>query len=109
MWYGASMSETSETKRLADAINVLAITMTEIMTERLRAAAEGQGRMIAQAAFDTLLNKGQVAERLNVSVRAVDVWMARGLLRYMKIGRSVRFKWSEVEHQLQRLAVGPWR
>ena len=38
------MNDISDTKRLADAINMLALTMTQIMTERLRALAQdGEG------------------------------------------------------------------
>ena len=36
------MSDISDTKRLADALNSLALTMTEIMMERLRAATDLQ-------------------------------------------------------------------
>ena len=32
--------------------------------------------------------------------RTIDDWMKRGLLPYYKVGRSVRFKWSEVEAHL---------
>lgn len=45
----------------------------------------------------------EVARRLNKKVRTVDNWMQQGLLPYYKIGRSVSFKWSEVEQQLRRV------
>jgi excisionase family DNA binding protein len=97
------MSEISDTKRLADAINALAVTMTEIMTERMRMIAEDQKRKIGQRMIDPLLNKREIAQRLRFSVRSVDGWMKRGLIPYLKIGRSVRFRWSEVERHLGAL------
>ena len=46
------------------------------------------------------IGKKEVARRLNKGVRTVDYWMERGILPYYKIGRSVEFKWSEVESHL---------
>jgi excisionase family DNA binding protein len=46
------------------------------------------------------IGKTEVAGRLNKTIRTVDNWMSRGLLPYYKIGRSVEFKWSEVEAHL---------
>ena len=97
------MSDISDTKRLADAINALALTMTEIMTERLRAATDLQEHKIANKMIDPMLNKRELAARMRFSVRAVDNWMKRGLIPYLKIGRSVRFRWSEVERHLGAL------
>ena len=47
------------------------------------------------------IKKPVVAKRLNKTVRTVDNWMKRGLLPYYKIGRSVEFKWSEVDAHLK--------
>lgn len=46
------------------------------------------------------IGKKEVARRLNKGIRTVDYWMERGILPYYKIGRSVEFKWSEVETHL---------
>jgi excisionase family DNA binding protein len=46
------------------------------------------------------IGKPEVALRLNKTLRTVDNWMQRGLLPYYKIGRSVVFKWSDVESHL---------
>ena len=46
------------------------------------------------------IEKAEVARRLNKTIRSVDNWMQRGLLPYYKIGRSVVFKWSDVEAHL---------
>jgi excisionase family DNA binding protein len=48
------------------------------------------------------INKPEVARRLGKKLRTVDNWMQRGILPYYKIGRSVSFKWSEIEAALAR-------
>lgn len=49
---------------------------------------------------ERFIGKADVAQRLNKTLRTVDNWMQRGILPYYKIGRSVEFKWSEVEAHL---------
>jgi predicted DNA-binding transcriptional regulator AlpA len=51
---------------------------------------------------EEFINKAEVARRLKKTVRCVDNWMSRGILPYYKIGRSVAFKWSEIEAALAR-------
>jgi len=51
---------------------------------------------------EEFINKAEVARRLKKTVRCVDNWMFRGILPYYKIGRSVAFKWSEIEAALAR-------
>lgn len=46
------------------------------------------------------ISKREVARRLNKKVRTVDNWMRAGWLPYYKIGRTVAFRWSEVEAHL---------
>jgi excisionase family DNA binding protein len=48
------------------------------------------------------IGKPEVAKRLNKTLRTIDNWMARGILPYFKIGRSVVFKWSDVEAHLSQ-------
>jgi excisionase family DNA binding protein len=43
-----------------------------------------------------LITKIQLAVRLKVSTRTIDMWMSKNLVPYRKIGRTVRFSWSEV-------------
>jgi excisionase family DNA binding protein len=57
----------------------------------------------AAVGFEPFITKPEVARRLNKRVRTVDNWMQQGLLPYYKIGRSVAFKWSEVERQLRQV------
>ncbi len=51
---------------------------------------------------EEFINKAEVARRLKKQIRTIDNWMKRGILPYYKIGRSVAFKWSEIEAALAR-------
>ena len=51
---------------------------------------------------EPFITRPEVARRLNKKVRTVDNWTKRGILPYYKIGRSVSFKWSEIEAALAR-------
>ncbi len=47
------------------------------------------------------LTKIEVAELLRLTPRAIDSWMARGLLPYYKIGKTVRFRLRDIQEHLQ--------
>jgi excisionase family DNA binding protein len=68
------------------------------MAETAQATATGQ----PPASPEGFIGKTEVARRLNKTIRTVDNWMSRGILPYYKIGRSVEFKWSDVESHLQQ-------
>jgi excisionase family DNA binding protein len=56
------------------------------------------------------IEKPELARRLGKTIRTIDNWMHRGILPYYKIGRSVAFKWSDVEtHLAQHFRVCPRR
>jgi predicted DNA-binding transcriptional regulator AlpA len=59
----------------------------------------------ADSATDGLLNKWELAPKLRISKRSVDLWMQRGWLPYIKLGKSVRFRWSDVVEQLAKYRV----
>jgi excisionase family DNA binding protein len=50
----------------------------------------------ADGATDGLLNKWELAPKLRISRRTVDLWMRRGWLPYIKLGKTVRFRWPDV-------------
>lgn len=59
--------------------------------------------------IDALLQKTDVARRMNVSVRTVDDWVKKKRIPSIKISRTIRFRWSAVEAALQkyeRRAIG---
>ena len=54
---------------------------------------------------DDLLDKWELAPKLRISKRSLDNWMKRGWLPYIKLGRSVRFRWRDVVEQLAKYRV----
>ena len=49
---------------------------------------------------DEYLTKREIAQRLNKKTRTIDNWMRLGILPYYKFGRTVAFKWSDVQAHL---------
>ena len=103
------MVSDSQRKRLADAIDALAVVISEIIADRVRTAeAESKTKANAlPAAAPDLLNKKQLAQRLGIGLRTVDTWIRKRYVPYIKYGKLVRFRWSEVERYLERLEVRP--
>lgn len=58
--------------------------------------------LIAYASPDEMLEKPETANRLKVSKRTLDAWMRGGLVPYLKIGKTVRFRWPDVVAHLQQ-------
>ena len=58
---------------------------------------ESIGTSAEPQAVEKLLTKRDVAARLRKTTRTVETWMAIGHIPYYKIGRSVLFRWSDVE------------
>jgi hypothetical protein len=56
-------------------------------------------------ASDRLLNKPELATRLRRSPRTVDLWMRQGKLPYLKIGKTVLFRWPDVLEKLNTYRV----
>jgi excisionase family DNA binding protein len=52
-----------------------------------------------------LLRKRELAERLAISKRTLDVWMHMGRIPYLKVGRSVRFRLPEVLEKMNAFRV----
>ncbi len=53
-------------------------------------------------ASDGLLTKRELATRLRVSTRTIDQYMRDRRLCFVKLGKTVRFRWQEV---LEKLAA----
>ena len=56
-------------------------------------------------AVSGLLRKRELAERLAISKRTLDAWMSMGRIPYLKVGRSVRFRLSDVLAKLNTFRV----
>jgi excisionase family DNA binding protein len=52
-----------------------------------------------------LLRKRELAEKLAISKRTLDVWMQQGRIPFLKVGRSVRFRLPDVLEKLQTYRV----
>jgi excisionase family DNA binding protein len=52
-----------------------------------------------------LLRKRELAERLAISKRTLDVWMHMGRIPFLKVGRSVRFRLPDVLEKLNSFRV----
>jgi len=61
------------------------------------------------AAYDRasvgLLRKCELAEKLAISKRTLDIWMQKGRIPFLKVGRSVRFRLPDVLEKLQSYRV----
>jgi len=63
------------------------------------------GSAIVDGASDGLLNKRGLAVKLGISKRTVDAWMKNKRLPFIKVGKTVRFRWSDVLEKLQTFRV----
>jgi|GEM_PF-798981 len=121
-----AMHTTPESEQLQKALTELATAMTRIVCTRVdqavaeimvgklpdgagtggqhpngvRPAWPAMAEIRPAAAEEGFISKPEVARRLGKTLRTVDNWMSRGLLPYYKIGRSVEFRWSEVQIHL---------
>ncbi len=51
--------------------------------------------------FEGYIGKQELARRLGRTVRSVDTYMALGIVPYYKLGRTVAFRWSEVDEHIR--------
>ena len=56
---------------------------------------------LEESRVEGYIDKREVARRIGRTVRTVDTMMAKGLLPYFKLGKTVAFKWSEVDAHIQ--------
>jgi excisionase family DNA binding protein len=70
----------------------------------LTTTSDTQGQPPTQSADEILLDKPGIARRLNKSLRTVDDWMKRGRLPYIKVGRSVLFRWGRSARKVRTVS-----
>jgi excisionase family DNA binding protein len=59
----------------------------------------------SERASDGLLTKRGLAPKLQISARTLDDWMRRGRVPFLKVGKSVRFRWDDVLEKLNQFRV----
>ena len=57
--------------------------------------------MSTVASADEILEKAETADRLKISTRTLDQWMRAKRVPFLKIGKTVRFRWEDVLTHLQ--------
>jgi excisionase family DNA binding protein len=62
------------------------------------------GQPVSQSA-DEILTKPQTAQRLHKSKRTVDAWMKAKKLPYIKVGKTVLFRWNDILAKLDTFRV----
>lgn len=67
-----------------------------------RCACGANDRLANAVCIDGYLTKDDVIRLLKISKRTLDNWTKRKILPYIRIGRTVRFQWSEVETAFNR-------
>ena len=50
---------------------------------------------------EPFISKRELARRLNKSLRTIQYWQRRGIIPYIKCGRSALFNWTEIQAHLQ--------
>ena len=63
------------------------------------------GQTAIDGTSDSLLTKSELAPRLRRSVRTIDSWMRQGKLPYLKLGKTVLFRWPDVLEKLNTFRV----
>jgi len=54
---------------------------------------------------EELLTKQELASKLKKTPRCIELWMRQRYLPYIKVGRSVYFRWKDVLVSLDRFRV----
>ncbi len=54
---------------------------------------------------EELLTKQELASKLKKTPRCIELWMRQRYLPYIKVGRSVYFRWKDVLISLDRFRV----
>jgi len=105
-----SMNNPPEIHRLASSIAALVAAITGIINAKVKEAIETgatadavlQQQSSHPIAIERWVGKKELAEHFRISVRTTNNWMKGGLLPYIRIGRSVRFKLSEADETMNR-------
>ncbi len=74
----------------------------------LPSAAGGRSPARQRPAGEGFITKDEVARLLRRSERTIEKWQRRGVIPFYRVGRSVFFKWSEIEARMEeKFRVAP--
>ena len=102
------MNDSTDAKKLGQAVENLASTIVEIIESRLRRLAEDgklqpPNHMAGQSTgSEGWVDQKTVAEHLHISRRTLYQWMQRGKIPYMRVGNRPRFILRDVDEALKR-------
>jgi excisionase family DNA binding protein len=51
---------------------------------------------------EEFITKDEMARRLKKTSRTIEIWQRRGYIPFVKIGKAVMYKWSDVVAHLER-------
>ena len=71
----------------------------------MKRSAINKTHLVTEVSREELLTKRQLAPRLRCSARTLDEWMKRGRIPYIKLGKTVRFRWADVVSKLNQYRV----
>jgi excisionase family DNA binding protein len=57
--------------------------------------------------YETLLNVGQIAEMLGLSIATIRKWVLIRYIPYRKMGRAVRFSTPDIQEWMRRRCIVP--
>ena len=108
-----SMSNTSDTNRLAEAVANIATTITEIielkireLTEATKACKPVHGGINMLTAAEGWTDRRETAAHLKISLRTLYNWMEKELILCVRMGKHARFKLSAVDEAMNRRLRG---
>jgi excisionase family DNA binding protein len=58
-----------------------------------------------EAVSDGLLSKRGLAPKLQISIRTLDDWMRKGRIPFLKVGKTVRFRLTDVLEKLNAFRI----
>jgi hypothetical protein len=75
------------------------------VSSRMKIAPDPTLGQLSSLLTGEIIDKRETARRLNKSVRTIDSWMKGNKLPFMKIGRTVMFRWSAILERLETFRV----
>jgi len=90
----------SQPKDRQNGTGKLSDLLTNLEPASTPSSATGPSPLVAEAASGDFLTAPQLAQKLNVSLKAIRKWSLSGRLMYVKMGRLVRYSWPDIEKRL---------